>query len=162
MMPSLCQRLLAVAFALLVSDTVFGPAVAVVGGPNRPGRSGLTSEQSTEIEAIFQDAIVQLRQQKDELDRLEGKLSRLIETNADEAQVARQIDRVELVRSSLNKTRTLMLLHMRQVLTAEQRLKLNAMHDRWEQQRKAQERGCSGSADERQLTASDTSRSFFR
>jgi hypothetical protein len=48
--------------------------------------------------------------------------------------VARQIDRVELVRSSLNKTRTLMLLHMRQVLSADQRVKLTAMHDRWERQ----------------------------
>ena len=37
----------------------------------------------------------ELRQEKDELDRLEDKLSRLIETNADEALVARQIDRVE-------------------------------------------------------------------
>ena len=38
--------------------------------------------------------------QKDELDRLEAKLSRLIETDADEAAVARQIDRVETARAS--------------------------------------------------------------
>ena len=136
MMPSLCQRMLAVAFALMVSDVV--SAQPLQWWKTEPARTelALTSEQSTEIEGIFQDAIVLLRQQKDELDRLEGKLSRLIEMNADEAMVARQIDRVELVRSSLNKTRTLMLLHMRQVLTADQRVKLSAMHDRWERQQR--------------------------
>ena len=58
---------------------------------------------------------------------------------ATEPEVTLQIDRVEAVRSTLNKTRTLMLLHMRQVLKPEQRLKLNAMRDRREQERKAQE-----------------------
>jgi Spy/CpxP family protein refolding chaperone len=128
--------MLAVAFTLLVSDAA--SAQPLQWWKTEPARTelALTSEQSTEIEGIFQDAIVLLRQQKDELDRLEGKLSRLIEMNADEAMVARQIDRVELVRSSLNKTRTLMLLHMRQVLTADQRVKLTEMHDRWERQQR--------------------------
>jgi Spy/CpxP family protein refolding chaperone len=122
--------MLAVAVVLLVSDVV--SAQPLQWWKTEPARTelALTSDQSTEIEGIFQ------RQQKDELDRLEGKLSRLIEMNADEAMVARQIDRVELVRSSLNKTRTLMLLHMRQVLTADQRVKLTAMHDRWERQQR--------------------------
>lgn len=134
MMRSSYSPLLAVVFGLLVSNTA--SAQPFQWWKTEPARTelALTSEQSTEIEGIFQDAITQLRQQKDELDRLEGKLSRLIETNSDEPQVARQIDRVETVRSSLNKTRTLMLLHMRQVLTADQRLKLNTMHDRWERQ----------------------------
>jgi len=97
----------------------------------------LSPEQSNQIDAIFQDGIAQLQRQKDELDRLEGKLSRLIETLATEPDVTRQIDHVEAARSTLNKTRTLMLLHMRQVLTPEQRLKLNALRDRREQERKA-------------------------
>jgi Spy/CpxP family protein refolding chaperone len=136
MMSSICRRTMAVVFALLLCDAAF--AQPLQWWKTDPARTelALTSDQSTEIEGIFQDAIVQLRQQKDELDRLEGKLSRLIETNADEAMVARQIDRVEMVRSSLNKTRTLMLLHMRQVLSADQRVKLNAMHDRWELQQR--------------------------
>ena len=49
----------------------------------------------------------------------------------------RQIDRVEAVRANLNKMRTLMLLHMRQVLTPDQRTRFNALHDRWEQENRA-------------------------
>lgn len=101
---------------------------------------GLTAEQSTRIEAIFQESMVELRQKKTELDHLEGKLSNLIETMADEAQVTRQIDRVETVRGAMNKARTLMLLHIRQELTAEQRVKLNAVYARWEQERRGRER----------------------
>ena len=97
----------------------------------------LSHDQAMHIDGIFQEGIVQLQKQKDELDRLESKLNRLIETMATEADVAQQIDRVEATRLTLNKTRTLMLLHMRQVLTPEQRLKLNALRDRREQERKA-------------------------
>jgi Spy/CpxP family protein refolding chaperone len=93
---------------------------------------GLTTDQSTRIEAIFQVSMVDLRREKSDLDMVESKLSRLIETNADETRVTRSIDRVEMARAALNKTRTLMLLHMRQILTADQRTKLNAMHDRWD------------------------------
>lgn len=136
MMFSRLRPALAVVCALLVAEAA--GAQPLQWWKMDPARTelGLTTEQSTEIEGIFQDAITLLRQQKDELDRLEGKLSKLIETSSDEGQVTRQIDRVEMVRSSLNKTRTLMLLHMRQVLTADQRVKLNAMHDRWEQQQR--------------------------
>jgi Spy/CpxP family protein refolding chaperone len=43
---------------------------------------------------------------------------------------------VEAIRAHLNKMRTLMLLHMRQVLTPEQRVKLNKLHDKWEKDHK--------------------------
>jgi len=95
----------------------------------------LTPEQSAQIDTIFQEGIGQLQKQKAELDRLEGKLSRLIATMATEAEVSQQIDRVEAARSTMNKTRTLMLLHMRQELKPEQRLKLNALLE----QRRAQD-----------------------
>jgi Spy/CpxP family protein refolding chaperone len=39
---------------------------------------------------------------------------------------------VEAIRSNLNKMRTLQLLHIRQVLTPDQRMKLNRIHDQWE------------------------------
>jgi Spy/CpxP family protein refolding chaperone len=100
----------------------------------------LSAEQSNQIDGIFREGIAQLHKQKDELDRLESVLSGLIESTATEAEVARQIDRVEAARSTLNKTRTLMLLHMRQVLTPDERLKLNALRDRREQERMARER----------------------
>jgi periplasmic protein CpxP/Spy len=99
----------------------------------------LTPEQSSRIDGIFQEGMAQLQVQKNDLDRQENKLSGLIANMTDEAQVVRQIDRVEAVRSSLNKTRTLMLFRMRLVLTPEQRTRLNALRDRREQERKARE-----------------------
>ncbi len=51
------------------------------------------------------------------MSRLEAKLSRLIQIDADEAALSRQIDRVETARANANKTRSLMLVQMRKVLT---------------------------------------------
>ena len=136
MTPSVCRLLLAVFLALLVSEAA--SAQPMQWWKMEPGKTelGLTIDQSTRIEGIFSESMGQLRQQKSELDRLEGKLSRLIEASAEESQVMQQIDRVEALRSSMNKTRTLMLLRMRQALTPEQRLKLNALHERWEREQR--------------------------
>ena len=92
----------------------------------------LTSEQTARIENLFQSTIGLLRSKKAELDRQEDELSRLIAANADEAAVTRQVDKVEAIRSYLNKMRTLQLLHIRQILTPDQRTKLNKIHDHWE------------------------------
>jgi Spy/CpxP family protein refolding chaperone len=92
----------------------------------------LTAEQSARIDSVFQSTITLLRQKKVELDQQEAELSRLIATNADEPVVTRQVDKVEGIRSTLNKTRTLMLLRMRQVLTPDQRVTLNKLHEQWE------------------------------
>lgn len=92
---------------------------------------GLTPDQCTRIDTVFQTALPKLRQGKQELDSQEAELSRLIETNADEAQVTKQVDRVEAIRGSLNKTRTLMLLHERQIITPEQLVAFKAAHDKW-------------------------------
>ncbi len=93
---------------------------------------GLTSDQCNRIDSIFQSTMPKLRETKQDLDRQEAELSRLIEANTDEAQVLRQLDRVESTRATLNKTRTVMLLHMRQVLTPEQRVKFKTAHEQWE------------------------------
>lgn len=93
---------------------------------------GLTPDQSARIDAVFRAALPKLREGKGELDRLEAELSKMIEVNADEAQVVRQIDRVEAERAALNKMRTLMLLHMHQVLTPDQLVKFKAAHDEWD------------------------------
>src|SRR5713226_8544474 len=94
---------------------------------------GLTPDQSARIESVFQATIAKLRQGKEELDRQEAELSRLIERNVEEMHVTRQIDRVEATRAGLNKMRTLMLFHMRQVLTTDQNAKFKALHDKWMQ-----------------------------
>ena len=91
----------------------------------------LTSDQVLKIDAVFQAAISQLRQKKQELDQQEEELSQMIGANADESAVTRQVDRVESIRANMNKMRTLMLLHERQLLTPDQRVKLNKLHEQW-------------------------------
>jgi Spy/CpxP family protein refolding chaperone len=92
---------------------------------------GLTPDQSARIDSVFRAAVPHLQQSKTELDRQEAELSRLVETNADEATVLRQVDKVEVVRGSLNKSRTLMLLHMRQVFTPKQNTKFKAVFEQY-------------------------------
>jgi Spy/CpxP family protein refolding chaperone len=89
----------------------------------------LSSEQSSRIDGIFQATMPSLRHKKEELDQQEAELSRLIAANADEPAVTRQVDKVEAIRSHLNKARTLLLLHIRQVLTPDQRAKLNKLYE---------------------------------
>jgi len=95
----------------------------------------LTADQAAKIDAIFQSTISLLRQKKEELDRQEEDLSKMIATGADEALVTRQVDKVESIRANMNKMRTIMLLHERQVLTADQRVRLNKLHEQMEKER---------------------------
>ena len=83
---------------------------------------GLTTDQSSKIEAIFQATVPVLRRQKDALDKAEADFNQTIEAS-DDAQVMAQVGVVEAARSELNKSRTMMLLRMRRVLTPDQRVK---------------------------------------
>ena len=100
----------------------------------------LSSEQSARIDNVFQSTISLLRQKREELDQQEAELSRLIAANADEADVVRQVDKVEGIRASLNKHRTLMLLRMRQVLTPDQRVKLNKLYEERQKDQKEKDK----------------------
>jgi Spy/CpxP family protein refolding chaperone len=129
--------------------TVFGRALAIIlvmiPGARAVAQTGfpwwkdpkvvrelaLSPDQSTRIDDVFRAVFPQLRQSKEELDRQEAALSRLLEIKADEATVLRQVDKVEVVRGSLNKSRTLMLLHMRQILTSKQNVKFNAVFEQY-------------------------------
>jgi len=102
---------------------------------------GLSADQSARIDAIFQAAISQLRSKKEELDKQEDVLSQQIAAGADEGLVTRQVDKVEAIRSNMNKMRTMMLLKERQVLSPDQRVKLNRLHEQWQRDHKPQERG---------------------
>jgi len=82
---------------------------------------GLTQEQSIKIEAIFQKTVPVLRQQKGALDKAEADFNQMVEAS-DDAQVMAQVGVVEAARSELNKSRTMMLLRMRRVLTPDQRV----------------------------------------
>lgn len=96
---------------------------------------GLTDDQTGRIDRIWETTRVELRQEWDELSRLEAKLSRLIQSDAEEAVLSRQIDRVETARASANKTRSLMLVQMLKVLTPDQRTRFTELHDRWQRER---------------------------
>ena len=95
---------------------------------------GLTTDQSARIDRIWEATRPELRQEWDSLTALETKLSKMIQVDADEAALTRQIDRVETARSSANKTRSLMLVQMLKVLTPEQRTRFNTLHERWLQE----------------------------
>ena len=96
---------------------------------------GLTPEQSARLEEIFQASQPALRSQKKALDHAEDALERLLETG-EEASVMAQVTTVESARAELSKSRTLMLLRMRRVLTTDQRVKLTALHQAWDRDRK--------------------------
>ena len=94
---------------------------------------GLTADQSARIDKIWETTRPELRQEWEELQKFEDKLSHLIQNDADEAALARQIDRVETARANTNKTRSLMLVQMLKTLTPEQRSRFKTLNDRWQQ-----------------------------
>jgi Spy/CpxP family protein refolding chaperone len=101
----------------------------------------LTNEQITRIEAIFQTSEPMLRAQSRATEKHEEKLSKLIQDpKSDEATVLQAADRLEAARNELSRTRTLMLFRIRRVLSDEQNLKINAMHQRERQERERQDK----------------------
>jgi Spy/CpxP family protein refolding chaperone len=97
----------------------------------------LAPEQSARIEEIFTASYARMKDVVDELNRREEQLSNLISGNdVTEAQLLRQADQVETLRSSLSKDRTLMLFRMRRVLSAEQRSKLVEIQKAQERERR--------------------------
>ena len=136
-------RLLPVVFALASAAPALGQGFGFAWWKDAQFQRelGLSTEQSARIETIFQATISQLRQKKEELDTQEEVLSQQIAAGADEALVIKQVDRVEAIRSRMNKMRTLMLLHERQVLTPDQLVKLNKLHQQWEKDHKRPSRG---------------------
>jgi Spy/CpxP family protein refolding chaperone len=94
---------------------------------------GLTAEQTRGLEEIFQKSLSGLKAQKTALDVAEAQFQRLIE-RGDKAAME-QIDSVEAARSALNKSRSKMLVNMRQVLTSDQWARFTALHQATERDR---------------------------
>jgi Spy/CpxP family protein refolding chaperone len=131
-------RLLQVVFTLALAAPVHGQSFGFAWwkDPRFQHELALSTDQSARIDAIFQAAISQLRPMKEELDKQEDLLSQQIASGADEGLVTRQVEKVEAIRSQMNKMRTLMLLKERQVLSPDQRVKLNKLHEQWEKDHK--------------------------
>jgi Spy/CpxP family protein refolding chaperone len=136
-------RLLAVVFVVALAAPLHGQSFGFAWWRDAQFQRdlGLSADQSAKIDAVFQAAIAQLRPKKEELDKQEDLLSQQIAAGADEGLVTKQVDKVEAIRSQMNKMRTLMLLKERQILSPEQRAKLNKLHEQWEREHKRPERG---------------------
>jgi Spy/CpxP family protein refolding chaperone len=103
---------------------------------------GLAADQVTRIDQVFTETWPALHRAKADLDTVEQEFSALIASaDADEARVARQIDRVEAARSDLGRTRSLMLYRMYRVLTPDQRVTLKTLHEQWERERQLAAQG---------------------
>jgi len=135
-LPALAALLLLTGVPVLAQRPPDSPARPFAWWKSEPFKKelGLTGDQSARIDKIWETTRPELRQEWDELSKLEDKLSHLIQIDADEAVLSRQIDRVETARANANKTRALMLVQMIKVLTPDQRTRFRALHDKWQQQ----------------------------
>lgn len=91
-------------------------------------RLALSADQSRRIDEIFEQARPSLHAGIERLESAEQELTALIKRSSEDAPVVRQIELVEAARGELNKSRTLMLLQMRRVLSPDQRTGLDALH----------------------------------
>ena len=97
---------------------------------------GLTQRQADKIQRIWDANSPSLRTLHDELGKVEAEFNRLMKENkAEERVIMLQVDRVEALRSQINKSRTLMLYRMHQVLTPAQYQKLTDMLERRRKER---------------------------
>ena len=98
---------------------------------------GITDKQSADIDRIFEETIPGQRAKREELERLEEALAVMLKENrAEVATVAQKVDRIESVRAELNKTRTVMLYRIHLLLTPEQRVKLERLRARRDEERR--------------------------
>jgi Spy/CpxP family protein refolding chaperone len=97
----------------------------------------LTDDQVARLEETFQALQPTLKTQKETLDTLEARLSKVVnDARSDEATVLQVLERVESARGDLSKSRTLMSFRMRRILTTDQNVKMKALHEQWIRERR--------------------------
>ena len=105
--------------------------------PETRAELGISDKQSKDIDDIFQATLPALRAAKEELDKLDDGVAKLIkEGTADISVVFRQVGQAEQARANLTTKRTVMLYRMHRLLTPEQRTKLDAMFAQREAERR--------------------------
>ena len=98
---------------------------------------GITDKQSGDIDRIFEATMPGQRAKREELERLEAELATLTSENkADVGTVAQHVDKVESLRGEISKTRTVMLYRINLLLSADQRVKLKALIDKRDAERR--------------------------
>jgi len=95
---------------------------------------GLTADQSRRLEEVFQASLPNLRAQKKALDDAEQEFQQVMQ-RGNYSSVMEKVDYLEGARANLNRTRTMMLVNMRKLLTTDQWIKLDAMHQAAEQRK---------------------------
>jgi Spy/CpxP family protein refolding chaperone len=108
--------------------------------PKDMAEIGLTATQSAEIDRIFRAEIEKMKPMRELITEMERGVDATSRANtADIEAYARQVRQVEHKRAELNTARTVMLYRMRRVLNAEQNVKLQALYDRLNAERKKQD-----------------------
>lgn len=100
---------------------------------------GITDQQSAALEEIWASISPKQREVWHEFERLEADLAKMLkDAAADPAVVAQKTEKVEKLRAQLNTNRTVMIYRMSLVLKPEQRVKLEALRARREENRRKQ------------------------
>jgi Spy/CpxP family protein refolding chaperone len=102
----------------------------------------LSADQSARIESLYQAAQPTLRAQKRALDKLEDELSRMIhDPKVGEAELEQFVKRVEAAKADLSTSRTMLLVRIGRVLSAEQSTKLHQLFEQDEKDRRGKPHG---------------------
>jgi Spy/CpxP family protein refolding chaperone len=105
--------------------------------PETRAELGISDKQSKDIDDIFQATLPALRAAKEELDKLDDAVAKLMkEGTADIAVFNRLVGQAEQARANLTTKRSVMLYRMHRLLTPEQRAKLDAMFAKREAERR--------------------------
>lgn len=98
---------------------------------------GINDRQSGKIREIFEVEMVKLRAMREELNKLEAKLAQMVKDDRSSlATLTEKWDRVGNLLSEMYKTRQLMIYRIDRELTPEQRVKLQAMFEKQQAQRR--------------------------
>ena len=97
---------------------------------------GLTAEQTKQIDAVFVQVRPRLIDLKADLEKKQFHLQQAIDEDADRQELERRVDAVENARKDLQKTRALMVLDMKKVLTPEQWERLKQLRERFRERRR--------------------------
>lgn len=103
---------------------------------------GLSTEQSTKIEEIAQNSLPRIRTAMDDWEGAQRELDKMIAGDrTTETDVVRQLNKVQAYGNEVTRQRTLMFFRFYRELSPEQRLKVKAMFERRDQDRRGRGRG---------------------
>ncbi len=105
--------------------------------PDHRKELGITDEQSKQIDEIFESSFPPQRAKYREAEKLDAELSRMLkESTADVQTVAAKVDQLEKLQAERRALRPVMLYRMNLVLSPEQRVKLENLWKKREENRR--------------------------